>query len=592
MRARVKENWKNVLLIEIVTIFWSIIFLRSLPWKNMSLTPVKVLILSALILFFVGVIPILFIVIPYLNGKVSDCRMSILRAFQYSKENTGKLVKKLLSYIVVTAIAFLLYVFIFRLFLHTDWNSHAFLAVWSGLLILNTLFLMRDNLVVQKTEIAFTITCLILGSLFIAVTPETVGYSPDDQIHYSHTMLVSNAIGGVINSADKRQGTDEEAINIVTNKIGIDRKSRSQYSSAQNQKYKEGVYTELEGGVSYWIVSYIPSAIGIILGRGLGLSWTATFALGRFFNLIIYICIFYYSIKVVSYGKMFLSVLGLTPGLLVLACNYSYDGWVISFIVLGCTLLEKQLQEEKLVDAKEWISMLVAFVLGCLPKAVYFPVMFPILFVPHRKFPTKKKELFLKGLVVVAAFLLLCSFMTPTLSHGVGAGDMRGGTEVNSEAQMAFILTEPIAFLKILVRFILHYVSIDVSGPGLTSYYYFGNGSFPYLVIVMLFIVAFLDRPSIGANTIMIRIASWVGILGALILVCTALYVSFTPVKFETINGVQARYLFPLLFMGLYSLGPDGVKIGKNKNDIYIIGFLLISFVFIRDLYQVCIYAY
>lgn len=592
MKFKIKNNWKNGLFVEIIMILWVILFMRSLPWNNMIVTSGKILILSVLILLFIIGLPLLFIFVPCLNNKVSGCRTFIPRLIKYSKEHAGKTIKILLSYIAITIAAFLLYAFVFKFFLHKNWNSHAFFAVWCGLLILNTLFLLRDNLIIQKTEVAFALTCLTLGLLFIDATPEAVGYSPDDQIHYSHTMLISNVLGGVINSADEKQGTDEEAINNVTNKIGIDRESRRQYNYSQEEEYKKNIYSRMDENVSYWIVAYIPSAIGIIIGRGLGLSWAGIFTLGRLLNLIVYIVIFYYSIKAVTRGKLFLSVLGITPGLLILACNYSYDGWVTAFIVLGCSLLEKQLQSDKLINTKDWIVMLIVFVLGCLPKAVYFPIMFPILFVPHKKFSTRSQELLLKGMVFAAAILLLASFAVPTLVHGAGTGDARGGTDVNSAEQIEFILSEPIEYLKILVRFIWHYISIEGSAPGLTGYYYFGNGNFPYLALIVLCIAAFLDRPAGGTNTLALRVASWIGILGTLILICTSLYISFTAVKLDTIKGVQTRYLFPLLFMGLYSLGPDGVQLGKNKKNIYIVGFLLMSFIFIRDLYQVCIYAY
>ena len=46
--------------------------------------------------------------------------------------------------------------------------------------------------------------------------------------------------------------------------------------------------------------------------------------------------------------------------------------------------------------------------------------------------------------------------------------------------------------------------------------------------------------------------------IGIVILIATALYVSFTPVRYESINGCQARYLLPL-YAGIFMM------IGSNK---------------------------
>ena len=47
---------------------------------------------------------------------------------------------------------------------------------------------------------------------------------------------------------------------------------------------------------------------------------------------------------------------------------------------------------------------------------------------------------------------------------------------------------------------------------------------------------------------------------GTLCLVCTALYISFSSVGAETIDGVQPRYLLPMMLTSLLMLKPNYIR--------------------------------
>lgn len=73
-------------------------------------------------------------------------------------------------------------------------------------------------------------------------------------------------------------------------------------------------------------------------------------------------------------------------------------------------------------------------------------------------------------------------------------------------------------------------------------------------------IVAFTDKNAEDSwkEYNKVKIAMIVLVMMIIILIATALYISFTPVALETINGCQPRYLIPLMF-GFFAL------IGSNK---------------------------
>ena len=65
-----------------------------------------------------------------------------------------------------------------------------------------------------------------------------------------------------------------------------------------------------------------------------------------------------------------------------------------------------------------------------------------------------------------------------------------------------------------------------------------------------------LDRFKISALSEIYAVIVYFGLAA---LIATALYIAFTPIGFETINGCQARYITPLLFPLLALIGNPGI---------------------------------
>ena len=80
--------------------------------------------------------------------------------------------------------------------------------------------------------------------------------------------------------------------------------------------------------------------------------------------------------------------------------------------------------------------------------------------------------------------------------------------------------------------------------------------------------------------------------LGVIVLIWTALYLSFTPIGYTTINGVQPRYFLPLLFPLLICLGSSKFKV-KISDKIYNFIVLVIpAIVIFIAVYQLIIINY
>ena len=98
--------------------------------------------------------------------------------------------------------------------------------------------------------------------------------------------------------------------------------------------------------------------------------------------------------------------------------------------------------------------MIACFVLGCLPKAVYAPLILSGLFLGKDKFYSKRDEYVFKGSIIIAFLALMASFVLPALNPSNDMSDSRG-SKTDSGQQMKYILGQPIAYAIVWLKNVL-----------------------------------------------------------------------------------------------------------------------------------------
>ena len=563
------------------------IFLNSFYWPYREMSKRKLLI-GVIAFFGVVIVPALTVSIKrfytFLDKKISYA-IGFLKSIK---------IKKILLIIFVIFIGMgitYLTAYILSTFIFTNiYNKYLFytllaLAGIGGI----TGLLWRDAK--SRVHIIFTFFALMMGLYSIGVTPNRVGVSWDDEVHYEKVLEIANVFNGITYKADDKN--IEDYGNNIYAHTGFDRTSDKKYSSLLEDLYKDKEWESHHfSNYGVWSVAYIPSAIGIILGRGLDLSYAGVFDLGRLCNLLMYIILISLAIKRIKYGKVLIAAIGLIPTTIFMASSYSYDSWVTGFTVLGFSYFFAELQDETPLTNKNIVIMLGAITIGCLPKATYFPMLFPLLFMPKRKFASARQRRRFYMAVIIAGLFLVSTFMLPLLIKGAGAGDFRGGSGVNSTEQIKFILSNPLAYARILIKFELDYVALANSASMLQRYAYVGNGYFYSIISLMLVVLAFLDRGEHEKKYYAIRGATLIGGAVAIILSTTALYISFTAVGANTVAGMQARYMVPTILPALYSLGVGGTTNKINRNAFVCVPMLIIALTFIANMFKFCVLHY
>lgn len=503
--------------------------------------------------------------------------------------------------------------------LNINFNEYRFLFIFA-LIFLICLYVKFRVYLGKNPEIMFLISFMIIGAIFVISVPAEAELSWDAAIHYWRAVGVSHALDGKANIAENWLYWHS---GIGYNLPGTIENLKSGYQNIQNIYNLE---IETTANISILrdasMIAYIPSAIGLAIGRILHFPYNITFQLGAFMNMMLYVFVTYFALKKLRSGKMILVVIVGTPVSLFLAAVYSYDSWITAFSILGLAYFIGCMQEGMVRKQDEWI-MLGALMLAFIVKPIYFLVFLVLLVLPRKSFDgdnecikfkitvvaasvayaagmvlgliemilifvitwmlaagcilinqrlNKRKRILIWGmisfLVIVIGFVMIVLIL-PQL---VGSGDARGGALVNAGEQVKFILSNPVQYFLILVKYIVtRYLAYDGQLQGLfNTFGYIGQSSFAIISFIFLWIVSFTDKreTDVWKRYNITRLGS-VGIcLATIMLMATALYIDFTSVANSTIEGCQIRYVMPLMFLFFALIGSNNIT-NRIKNKTY-----------------------
>lgn len=583
-------NKRNYIIAFAVMSVLMILFYRSFYWPQPGMSKRKILEII-IIAFGILIVPLLCVFIPKVNEIINNLCMFSQNLYSTAAKKYKKIILWAGVYVLFVSASYVIELVLDMVLYKTDFNLMRFYIVLAFNTIVYACILLRKT-IEKRPEYLFLIVALSLGITTIAVSPAIVGVSWDDQIHYRRTLSLANSFNGISYEPDKKIIDEcEDNSNLRT---GYAKSSREDYQGELNSMYDNHQITDFdfdaEGRMTS--VAYIPSAIGIILARGLGLSYTHIFQAGRLFNLITYALLFFFAIRKMKYSKILLAVIGLIPTSVFMASSYSYDSWLIGFIALGFSFLFSSMYEDDEKKCKRDIVYgIVAMTIGCFVKAVYFPLIITSVSVIIYNSKDRKMRLRILGATVLALAVLVASTAIPMLLATETATDSRGGTDVNAVLQIKYILSNPVRYTGILLRFLKGYLSFD-NMSYFTFFAYMGNGRHWGVVVVTLFVLAFLDRDHEIKKYKLVRLSGIIMAAGCMIIVPTALYAAFTAVGADTILGCQYRYILPVLFPALYLIAPDGVSVKYNRWAFNTIPMIIISLVIMSALNELCANMY
>lgn len=473
---------------------------------------------------------------------------------------------------------------VFRFFYGPDsagktFNTASFAAVAAiGLCIY--IFVFERKKLASKPESAVALIILAAGCLIIFTEPFSYN-SSDENSHYD--WAVQNSFLGTAHLT--------EADYCVANNIGFSINDGHNIA-ASNEKVEKmnaaGRYSTYAVDVDNSL-PHKAAGILIAIARLFGANFRTRFIFGQFGMLTVYATVVYFAIKKLKSGKMIMSVIALLPTNIVLAANYSYDPWVTGFSMLGTAYFVSETQQpEKPISVTETVIMCGAFVLAALPKQLYVVLLVLPMFICKKWSCKAEKRRYYLILFAFFVFMLTLFFIRAFSSVASG-GDTRGG-DVNSVEQFKYILTNPFKYSKTLIKFLLEYLSPLNLKKQLSFFSYLGDGGSAAVFILLLLFCMITDKDQTnrfakkGLTAFAVTAVDFVIIC----MMATALYISFTPLKYETVFGCHQRYLMPLAApFALTIINPGKpLKIKKSVYNTMITGVMTFCTVF-KILYYV-----
>lgn len=504
----------------------------------------------------------------------------LLNLKKYITEDKNRLLKNIILLAGIFLIPYFIQIFLERNY-GVGFNTIIYLCVIFALLMVLAvaLYLKSDN---KRPENLFLAFLLISGTTFILMSPVQLGISWDDQIHYDRTESIVDLVDGYGLKVDEKITSDFVKVTGITGSMeGYSKEDRLQDNHNWNELYKYNKFGIQNESFGIWSIAYVPYAIGAIIGRGLFLPFTWIFRLSKFCNLLFYGLIVWKGAKKLKSGKIAVLTVGLMPTTVFMASSFSYDPWVTAWILYGfCYFLSFLQDRSRIMCESDEIKMIGAFVLGCLPKAIYFMIMLPLFFMPGTSFKNRKDHIRYLFLVLSGGLFLIATFVLPVFFHGAGTGDARGGTGVNASEQINFILSEPLTYGKILLTFLGNYLNISNAGQYTLNFAYQGSGKLAGLSILIIFGTILLDKNGKQDKNWPIIISTMAGFFLSVVLAATSLYISYTPVRYHTINGCQFRYIIPVLFPFVYMITPYKIVNRMNEKWFCIIPFAVLTGLF------------
>lgn len=304
-------------------------------------------------------------------------------------------------------------------------------------------------------------------------------------------------------------------------------------------------------------IAKIGSVVGILLAKLFGLGAYPLFYLGRLFSSLFFVVLVVAAIHITPIGKNVMMGIALLPMTLHLAASYSYDGGTIALSFLFIALALRAVLGEGKLDRSTMVALAIVSALLAPCKAVYVLEVGLVLFIPQKRFSSKSSAFLYKGAVIFLA-VSAAAIAKLTMITKVSAGTSTFAFPGETTFSLATLISDPLGTASLFFR------TFDVSGD---SYWMTAIGSNLGWLQANLGMPAFLMGAYVLAllyavqrsDDDAIELRSWQRMLFAAVAaavwlaVMLSMAVSWTPTSAATIQGVQGRYILPVLPLLLFA---------------------------------------
>lgn len=478
-------------------------------------------------------------------------------------------------------------------------HSRLFLALFSVLSAALIILVVYWRISSKKNSVTWLFVVLFLMNAALFLFLFTPGSSPDEPYHYWSSYAVSDLISG------QRVDFDANTISARTVDTDLDLNSTTTMSFESLSSTAEGITLfsgesgleqaevpsgSLDFGANPLYIK-LPSAVGLLIGRVLGLGAYPTFILGRVFNFALFAVLALCAIKVTPIAKTGIKVIALMPMTLHVAASYSYDAGIIGLSLLLTAFLLRLFVADEACGYRDVAAITVCSALLAPCKVIYVLISFCILFVPKERFATKRMSLVTKCVVIASGLVMIVLMRIPALISLSGAGETVStldyrGAESGHFYTLSDALFHPFSsalmFLRTMVNLGDFYLSTLIGGS--LGWFQENIQAPDYIVFAYLLLILLSFVRSDGDDARLRGVARLVFFVVPLIgwlAIMLSMYLGWTFNTESIVMGVQGRYLIPFLPLLLLSLRSGKLRYAGDLSTSLPLGMTLINVVYL-----------
>lgn len=308
-------------------------------------------------------------------------------------------------------------------------------------------------------------------------------------------------------------------------------------------------YYNITAAAAYSPIGYIPQSLAITLGRILNLPPIYHIYIARLAVLLTWIAIFTFAIRCMPYKKWALVGVALLPMMVAQSVSIGVDAVSISTGVLFLSLILRSMTHA--LRGRTLIAIIVSASVMVLSKQIAV-IFLPLIFlVAGTQFKTKVSATQAKILVTLIPFILLVCWTIIVGNPGQSLNQIANNQ--STSGQIMHLIDKPTHFAVVLFNTfffswgdsivdsligVFGWMDTPLSGPFV---------AIGYMTLAAVFLLNYKEKAVYMSRTKK-RIIIVIATIYVLAL-CGALYVTYSPVAFNIIYGLQGRYLLPVLFL-------------------------------------------
>ncbi|MBS1709206.1 MAG: DUF2142 domain-containing protein [Armatimonadetes bacterium] len=404
----------------------------------------------------------------------------------------------------------------------------------------------------RALAVVYVVYAALAAAITIWKTPPFMG--PDEPNHFKRANLTLFGewvghkvdVNGVLVAGGTCEPTVSQAAQLFAHIPSHVEAKVDSAMMAQAESVAWGTATDQEpfpNSAVYPPTLYLPQTLAVAAGKAAGASVIKTLAMARLANAVVCVAIGAVALGIAGRAAPYLFTFLLMPKPVFLTATVTQDGMIVALTALVAAVLGRCSQEGRGWSRAEAVVTSIALLLVAMAKAPYALFALGLFFAPVTKLKVK--------LTVVSLLLMAAFVWHGAMAVTVQTPLVRSDVVLDPSAQAAIVAHHPAIFVTAMAR------TLATQGKGLVIELVGSLGSmdtpmpgwfFPFALVVLAatagWIAVFSAPPDWR------RLVGYFGLASVIaFLIGVGLYLVWTPIGANTVEGLQGRYFLPILML-------------------------------------------